>query len=83
MKAKIILVDPVGNETVVATFRSTIEAFQAASLFQAICNTDNYTYYVDYHVKGKGFRRTQPDSLSSLVNNSKVLQAKLNISALF
>lgn len=68
MKAKIILVSPTTGETVVGNMRSTVEAFQAAALFQAITNTPGYTYFVEYRLKGET-RRTQPDSFRSTVLN--------------
>ena len=79
MKSKIILVKPylTDNETVVATFATSIEAFMCASLLQAQTNVEGFVYYVEYHTKGKGWRRTQPDSFTSLVNNSVNLQSKL------
>lgn len=81
MKSKIILVKPylTDSETLVATFATTIEAMMCASLLQAQTNVEGYIYYVEHHVKGKGMRRTMPDSFSSLVNNSVNLQNKLNI----
>ena len=80
MKSKIILVTPylTDNEILVATFTTSIEAFMCASLLQAQTNVEGYVYYVEHHVKGKGMKRTQPDSFASLVNNSTNLQSKLN-----
>lgn len=70
MKSKVILIDSVGNETLVATFRSTVEAFQAAALFQNIIGENtSYSYYVDHLVKGKGMKRTAPDNLRATVSN--------------
>jgi hypothetical protein len=63
----------------VATVKSKVEAFQFASLLQSLVNTPNYVYYVEYHVKGKGLRRSQPDSFSIVVNNSINLRNQLNI----
>lgn len=77
MNSKIILCGPGNSETLVASFRSSVEAFQCAALLQAITNSDNYVYYVDCHIKGKGMRRIQPDSITSTVFNSPNLLAKL------
>ena len=78
MKSKIILVNhSVNEETEVATFKSTIEAFQCASLLQALVNSENFIYYVDHWIKGKGHRRTQPDNIRIFVSNSLNLYEKL------
>lgn len=78
MKSKVILVNlTTQEETLVATVKSNVEAFQFASLLQAMTVSENYIYYVDHAVKGKGMRRTQPDSFTSMVNNSIHLSSLL------
>lgn len=71
--AKIILINGVMQETNIATFKSDIEAFQAASLFNAILH-DGSTYYyiVEYKAKGK-VKRTIPDGLRQTVANLSTL----------
>jgi hypothetical protein len=65
MKPKIVLVNGT-IETTVATFSALNEAFQCAALLQALVNSQNYIYYVDYKHKGT-LRRTQPDSFKTMV----------------
>lgn len=69
-KAKIILIDPVNNETEIASFHSTVEAFQCAALLQALVVSDKYIYCIDHYIKGKGNRRTLPDSFTHTIGNS-------------
>lgn len=72
MKAKVILVTPT-EEITVATVKSTIEAFQFAAMLQSLCTSSTHVYYVDHVMKGKGLRRTQPDSFRHTVSNCKTL----------
>jgi hypothetical protein len=69
---KIILIDPIGNETKVATFRADVEVFQCAAMLQAILDKDSkYMYVVEHKYKGSN-RRTTPDrfncSIGSLIH---------------
>lgn len=74
--AKIILTNG-QTETLVATFKSTLEAFQAAALFQAILHPgSNYQYIVDFKERGTSKRR-QPDSLTNTVNSLTYLREHL------
>jgi hypothetical protein len=83
MKSKVILVNlATQEETLVATVKSSVEAFQFASLLQAMVVSENYIYYVDHFIKGKGGRRSQPDSFASMVNNSTHLTNLLKINRL-
>ncbi len=51
MKSKIIIVGKISEE-VVASFRSSSEAFHCASLLQASTEDKNLMYYVEYKEKG-------------------------------
>jgi hypothetical protein len=67
--AKIILIDPIGNETKVATFKSLSESFQCAALLQAILAKDTeYRYVIEHKYKGSN-RRTAPDSLNQSIGS--------------
>lgn len=77
MAAKIILISPSGSETKVANFKANIEAFQAASLFNAILHPDSrHIYIVEYKAKGIT-RRTTPDTLKQTVSNITTLHEHL------
>ncbi len=70
--AKVIVVNAATNEEhIVATVKSDMEAFQFASLLQAMVDSDNYRYYIEY--KSCGIRRSSPDSFLSMVNSSERL----------
>ena len=69
--ARIILVTPTGENSVGMIYKDT-EAFQVAALLQALCTTPEYTYYVEHRQNGFK-RRTQPQSLTSIVGNIKPL----------
>jgi hypothetical protein len=77
MKAKVILIDPANNETLVATFKSDIEAFQAASLFQALTVTNGYVYRIEHKHNGV-LRRTAPQPFTQVVGNSPHLHELLD-----
>jgi hypothetical protein len=67
--AKIILIDPIGNETKVATFKSLSESFQCAALLQAILAKDSkYMYVVEHKYKGTN-KRTMPDSFNCSISS--------------
>lgn len=67
--AKIIFIGQFNEETTVATFKKNVEAFQAASLFNAILPINSsYCYVVEYKVKGQT-KRTIPDQLKQTVSN--------------
>jgi hypothetical protein len=70
MKAKVILTNPHNlPETLVGTFTSTVEAFQCASLLQAILGEDSqYRYCIDHKHNGQ-LRRTQPDNIRIHISN--------------
>ena len=77
--AKIIIINnATQEETLVATFRADVEAFQCASLFQAMLHPDtNMEYRVV--VKRKGLTRyVTPDSFRTTLNNSVNLLNHLN-----
>lgn len=46
MAAKIILIDAYENEVLVATFKTPIEANQAASMFQSMLHPESKSMYV-------------------------------------
>lgn len=67
--AKIIFIGNLNQETTVATFKKDVEAFQAASLFNAILPLNSsFVYVVEYKVKG-ATKRTIPDNLRQTVDN--------------
>lgn len=74
--ANIILINGM-IETKVATFKSTLEAFQCAALLNAILHPDSkYIYVVDHKHKGTN-KRTQPDNLRQTVSNLTYLYEHL------
>ena len=75
--AKIILIDELNNEHLVATFKCDSEAYMSASLLQSLLLPNSKkTYRVI--TKGKlGVRQSIPNSLSSYVGNIQPLYDSL------
>jgi hypothetical protein len=67
--AKLLFIDKVGNETLVATFKNVNEAMQCRDLLQAKCADQDDSYYsVDYYDKErKCLRRSMADSFAKQV----------------
>lgn len=79
MAAKIIFIDPFEQEFLVATFRATIEANQAASMFQAMLHPESKAMYV-VETKEKGVnKRRMVQSFRATVANSINIREHLGI----
>lgn len=72
MSAKIMLINGT-TETLVGTMKSNIEAFQAASLFNAMLTPESKCYYVVDWKDGKTHKRSSPDNFCSTVSNISTL----------
>lgn len=67
MKCKVIHIDKLGNETIVATVRTFIEASNFRDLLQAKCNDQDNSYYqVEYKQKG-ATKRSGADSFYKML----------------
>lgn len=79
MKAKVIFINPIGQETIVATVKSDVEAFQIAALFQAILPAQTTCrYVVEHKPKCSYLKRTTPDPFRHTVNNLIYLREHIN-----
>ncbi len=74
---KIILIDELDNEHLVATFKTEIEAQMSASLLQALLLPDSKKHYRVITKTKQGVYSISPNSLSSYVGNIHQLYTSL------
>jgi hypothetical protein len=72
MKNKIIFVDAINNEFIVASFKTQIEAFQCASLLEALNTNEKCFYAVEFKLKGQTVRKLPQDIRKTIYGSSEL-----------
>jgi hypothetical protein len=80
MKSKIVYIDKVGNETIVATFNTINEASVCRDLLQAKCSDqENCYYYVDAKINGQLTRRGADTFAKQVLYLAKEVQQNIRL----